>query len=265
VILALIATQEGLPISYELFPGSMYEGHTLIQALTTLKSSYDVNDVIFVADSGLLNQDNLALLESYQLKYIVGARLKNLNTKLQEKLLSPENYSSITDPLNDRCVNVEYKKGQRLIVGFSDKRAKKDKHDRDKAIERLKAKLSKSKNIKSLLTNYGHKKYLEVQGESTLTINEERLAQDTKWDGLHGVITNMHEAEASEVLSQYRNLWQIEDCFRVNKHDLKIRPIYHWTPSRVQAHIAIAYMAFVCVKHLNYRVTLQYGSVQISV
>ncbi len=50
---------------------------------------------------------------------------------------------------------------------------------------------------------------------------------------------------ARAILSQYRGLWQVEDTFRVSKHDLKIRPIYHWTPRRIEAHIAIAFMSLL--------------------
>ena len=60
-----------------------------------------------------------------------------------------------------------------------------------------------------------------------------------------------------ELRSRYRGLWQVEESFRITKHDLKVRPIYHWTPHRVQAHIAIAFMAFACIRHLAYRVALQ--------
>jgi transposase len=57
---------------------------------------------------------------------------------------------------------------------------------------------------------------------------------------------------------QYSNLWQVEESFRITKHDLKIRPIYHWKPSRVKAHLAISFMAYTLVRHLEYRVRLQY-------
>ena len=62
----------------------------------------------------------------------------------------------------------------------------------------------------------------------------------------------------NEIISHYHSLWQIEECFRISKHDLKIRPIYHWTPSRVKAHILICFLSLVCVKHLAYRVKLRF-------
>ena len=61
------------------------------------------------------------------------------------------------------------------------------------------------------------------------------------------VITNLPDTPHQEVLSHYRGLWQVEESFRITKHDLKVRPVYHWTPSRVRAHIVISFMAFACI------------------
>ena len=77
-------------------------------------------------------------------------------------------------------------------------------------------------------------------------------------DGLKGIVTNNIELSNEELIHQYSNLWQVEESFRITKHDLKIRPIYHWKPSRVKAHLAISFMAYTLVRHLEYRVRLQY-------
>ncbi len=65
-----------------------------------------------------------------------------------------------------------------------------------------------------------------------------------------------HPADPRELLRRYRRLWEIETCFRTNRQDLRIRPIYHWKPKRVRAHIAICYMAFCCVQHVRYRLRM---------
>lgn len=62
----------------------------------------------------------------------------------------------------------------------------------------------------------------------------------------------------ADILTQYSNLWQVEQSFRINKQDLKIRPIYHWKPARIKAHLAIAFAAYTLVKHLESMVRLQY-------
>jgi len=108
------------------------------------------------------------------------------------------------------------------------------------------------------MTNYGYKKYLKVEGESSISLNEEKIQADSRWDGLHGVVTNAKDLSNQEILNQYNSLWQVEEAFRVTKHDLKVRPIYHFKPQRVKAHLAISFIAYALVKHLQYRVKLQY-------
>lgn len=268
VVLALFVTENGLPVGYELFPGSTFEGHTLIPVLEKLKVRYQLEDVIFVADRGLLSEENLKLLEEKQFKYIVGARIKNVSKKLQEMILEEGNYKKIDIKWNpnkerkdetpiQRIAAFEEKQGRKLIVHYHSGRAKKDAHDRSKSIEKLYKKLSRSKDPKSLLNNYGYKKYIEVNGEARLSINEDKMKESARWDGLLGIVTNMTESLPEILLMHYRGLWQIEESFRINKHDLKMRPIYHWSPHRVRAHIAISFIAFVCVRYLEYRIAVQ--------
>lgn len=267
VLLALFVTENGLPIGYELFAGSTFEGHTLIPVLEKLKGRYQLEDIIFVADRGLLSEDNLNLLEQKKFKYVVGARIKNVSKEQKEKILNKENYKTIDikwgpnkkqkEKPVQRIASFEAKNNRKLIVHYHSGRAKKDEHDRCRSIENLYKKLSKSKDPKSLLNNYGYKKYIEISGKAKLEINEEKIAESAQWDGLLGVITNIHDNAPENLLSHYRGLWQIEESFRINKHDLKMRPIYHWSPHRVKAHIAISFIAFVCVRYLEYRMTVQ--------
>lgn len=267
VLLALFVTEKGLPVGYELFPGSTFEGHTLIPVLEKLKARYQSDEVIFVADRGLLSEENLVLLEQKKFKYIVGARIKNTTKDLREKILDEKNYKSIDikwnvakkekEPPKQRIAVFDEKHKRQLIVHYHSDRAKKDAYDRSKSIEKLHKKLSKSSNPKALLNSYGYKKYLEVKGEAELGINEEKIKESEQWDGLLGVITNITDSDPETLLKHYRGLWQIEESFRINKHDLKMRPIYHWSPRRVKAHIAISFIAFVCVRYLEYILSIR--------
>lgn len=261
VLLALLVTEQGLPVGYEVFPGASFEGHTLIPALEKLKTRYAIQQVVIIADRGMLNEANLTHLEEHGFHYIVAAKLKGLTKVLQTKVCDKSQYQSLknTEEDDERSVaQFEYDNNRRLMVSWSAKRARKDQHDREKAIEKLTKKLSKHKDPKSLLSNYGYKKYLSIQGKTTLKVNETKIKEDAKWDGLHGVITNIPEITAEQATNHYRGLWRVEECFRVSKHDLKLRPIFHFTPRRVRAHLAIAFMALTCVRHLEYRVALQY-------
>ena len=160
-----------------------------------------------------------------------------------------------------RIATYSYTKKRRLIVTHSTKRAEKDRKDREKSIEKLRQKLEKSKKPESLISNYGYKKYLAVDGDVQVRINEDKLEREALWDGLHGVMTNVREKDmnAEEVLSQYHGLWQVEESFRITKHDLKVRPVFHWSAKRIKAHIAICFVAFSLIRFLQYRIRQKTG------
>ena len=269
VVLALMVTKEGLPIGYKAFAGDTFDGHTLIPSLKILREKYKIDKVVYVADSGMFNKDNLKELEEleeHEFNYIVGARIKNLSESIKKKILNKENYKELD---SDKTVaRFTLDNGRKLIVTYSKKRAKKDKSDREKGIAKLKAKLEKEKSVKSHLSNHGYKKYLQLEEATdkkkkscdiTIVLNEDKIKQDERWDGLKGVVINANSTLSNEeILTQYNNLWQVEESFRITKHDLKIRPIYHWTPNRVKAHLAISFTAYMLIRYLEHRVRLQY-------
>lgn len=258
VLLAMMVTKEGLPIGYQVFEGDVYEGHTVINALKVIKQKRRLGKVIFVADAGMFNRENLQELdelENEKIEYIVGARIKNMPKDLQKKILDRKNYEEIRKGFT--VGEFEYK-GRKVIVSYRQERADKDGHDRDKAIQRLRKKLEKQKNAKAYLSNYGNKKYLKIEGKSSIELDEEKIKNAAKWDGLKGVVSNAQDITNPEILEQYNNLWNVENAFRITKHDLKVRPVFHWKPERVKAHLAISFAAYALVKHLEYRVKLQY-------
>jgi len=271
VVLALMVTKEGLPIGYEAFSGDTFDGHTLIPSLKTLREKYNIDKVVYVADSGMFNSANLKELdelEEYDFNYIVGARIKNLTKSVKEKIINRDNYQELNR--DKEIARFTLDNGRKLIVTYSRKRAKKDKADREKGIKKLKDKLEKEKSVKSHLSNAGYKKYLELESSDkdnkskqscdlTIVLNENKIKEDEKWDGLKGLIINENSTLSNEeILTQYSNLWQVEESFRITKHDLKIRPIYHWTPRRVKAHLVISFTAYMLTRYLEYRVRLQH-------
>lgn len=258
VVLALVTTEEGLPIDYMLFPGDMYEGHTLVEMVKELKSKYSVAKVRLVADRAMFNEKNLEMMESEGIQYVVAAKLKAMSKEMKDRIQEESGYHAgvVMDELH-WIQEIPYEK-RRLIVSYSSARARKDSADRQRLIERL---LKKQKNgkipVKKLIGNRGTSKYIQVN-ESDITVNEKKIEEDAVWDGLHGVVTNAPlDQKAEELLTLYRGLWQIEDAFRLQKHDLKLRPIYHWTPNRIRAHIAICFIAYSLAKQAMYRLKLR--------
>ena len=255
VLLALLVTEEGLPIGYEVFPGSTYEGGTLLSSIENLRKRYQLEKIVFVADSGMMNKKNLELLRTHHIEYIIGARLKSLLKEWKKKVLDRQQYINLEG--EEKVTDIPFGEDQRLIVHFSPKRAIQDAQDRCDAIEKLMEKLHKSTNVKGLISDYGYQKFIQIDSINKVSLNTKAIEEAQRWDGLYGIVTNASSLLIKEVLHQYKELWQVEKSFRITKYDLKTNPIFHWTPKRVRAHLAITFMAFTCVRLLEYRVAIQ--------
>jgi transposase len=242
VVLGLLVSKDGYPLSYSVFNGSQYEGRTMLPIVEDFVQRFALEEFIVVADSGLMNRKNVSMLESGGYKYIIGARIKNEDEDTKQWILSLEK--------RDGKFN-ETKKGDvRLIVGYSQNRAKKDRYNREKGVERLK-KAYKSGNInKENINKRGYNKFLEISDNVKVTINLNKISEDEKWDGLKGYITNTTLPPA-EVYEQYRALWVVERAYRITKGTLEMRPMFHFTPRRIEAHVCICFVAYKVYKELE--------------
>ena len=170
VLLALMVTREGLPISYEVFPGATYEGRSLAPVLQDMQRRHQVERTVCVADRGMLSAENLDAMDKMGNEYVVGARLRNLPSALKEQVLDLDAFGPLEGSQSRRVGEWEHK-GRHLIVVFCPKRARKDAHDRRKAVERLLGMLERSDNPKELLSNHGAKRFIAVEGDARLTVN----------------------------------------------------------------------------------------------
>ena len=258
VVLALMTSTDGLPLGYELFPGNTYEGSTLISAVDTLCKKYKVVGASVIADRGMFTAKNLKALEERGVDFIVSAKLRSMKKALKEKMLSDiENALNCDDDIEVWTGEYEYN-SRRLVVGYSKKRASKDRRDRERLLERVKKKLKNNKvRVADLVKNTGTKKYLKFEKDNreSATLDEEKIRMDERWDGVYGIISSHDKDQVSgvEIFERYKGLWQVEEAFRVNKHDMKMRPIYHWTTKRIKSHILICYMAYALVSTVRHK------------
>lgn len=242
VVLGLLVSKDGYPLSYSLFNGSQYEGRTMLPVVEDFVQRFKLDDFIVVADSGLMNQSNIAMLESGHYKYIVGARIKNENNEIKAWILSQEK--------KDGGFNETAKGQARLIVGYSDNRARKDRHNREKGVKRLEKAYKSGNFTKENINKRGYNKFLEISDNVKIAINKDKITQDQQWDGLKGYLTNTC-LPAQEVCLQYNGLWSIERAFRITKGTLDLRPMFHFTPKRIQAHVCICFVAYKIYKELE--------------
>lgn len=263
VVMALATNTEGFPLGYKLFPGNTGEVGTLLECLELWKTTLPIGEITLVADRAMMSEKNLKTLEDANIKYVIAAKLKKYSKDIKIKIL--KNEGLWIDLNKERHCKQEMilPNNRRLIVTFNEKRAKKDREDRERILEKMRKRLGKSKNPKKLVTNHGYAKFVQADGEVKLSINEEKIAEESNWDGFHGIVTNDTRASAEELLSRYRRLFVIEECFRIQKDDLAVRPIFHWKPERIQAHILICYMSFALVRHAEWRIQVQQKGISI--
>lgn len=243
ILLGLLINSEGFPLTYEIFEGNKFEGHTMLPILETFKHKYELNQLIVVADSGLLSNKNISELEKKNYEYIVGARIKNSTEEIKARLLS----LNLTD---GQCVLIPIGERQKLVVSYSTHRAKKDEHNRRRGLKRLEKAVGSGKLNKKHIINRGYNKYLKLVGQTDICIDYEKFNADAKWDGLKGYLTNT-TLRKDEVIAQYQKLWLIEKAFRISKTDLRIRPIFHYLKRRIESHICISFAALVIYKELE--------------
>lgn len=243
VVLGLLVSAGGYPLAYKIFEGNTYEGHTLMRVLDEFKQEYNLEKLIVVADSAMLSKANIEQLDEGGYRYILGGRIKNEPAHTKKKILSLR-------LRNGKSAVIEKSEGTRLIVSYSTKRAKKDQLKRQEGIQRLTKRMKSGKLTKSNLNKRGYNKFLSLQGEVHVHIDEAKIAEDEQWDGLKGYQTNT-DLSAQEVIDSYSQLWKIEKAFRITKHDLKIRPFYHRLPRRIHAHVCISFAAYKVYKELE--------------
>jgi transposase len=279
VVLALATDEDGLPIGYELFPGNTAEVKTLLACMQRWQQGLKVERVSFVADRALCSKANLAALEAAPWSYVVAMPLRrSLKAAEQAQVLQ----TALAAPCEVEGELVWVREfdwlGRRLIVTYSSKRAHKDRADRQALLQRLSAKLGPSErvdkktgeikpakpNAQKLITNSGYLRYVEqADTGGAFVLDEDRIANDAAWDGLHAIVTNDGASSAKDLLSRYRRLWVIEESFRTLKHGLQVRPIYHFKPERIAAHIGLCYLAFALTRHAQQRIKLAQESMSV--
>ena len=243
IFLGLLVASGGNPIGYEIYEGNISEGHTMIPLIRKLASRFGFDKPIVVADAGLLSKANIEELTKDGYQYIIGARPKSESDKVKEQILS-------LDMKYGDVMEIEKDGGVRIVLSCTERRAKKDAHNRQRGLARLQKKMASGRLTKQNINNRGYNKYLKMEGEVTISINMDKYEADAAWDGIKGYVTNT-TLEKDEVIANYSNLWFIERAFRMNKFDLAVRPIFHRLRNRIEGHICICFTAYTIMLELE--------------
>ncbi len=245
VLFCMMIDKDKNPIGYQVFKGNTYEGHTLPLAIEQLKRKYAIDKVIIVADRGMMNKDNMAAVTGSGYEFIVGDRLKNMSPEVQAPLLNLANYKQEwvygdgDEQVILRYTTLQY--GSKTIIAtYSQKRADKDRHDRERLLAKAQSLLSNPQLLKKKAARH----FIKQTGTDKYQLDTEKVKQNERYDGFLAIATNNTSLSTTDVLEQYKQLFKIEHTFRTFKSHLETRPMFHWTDKRIEGHICLCYIAY---------------------
>lgn len=250
IVIGLITTRSGFPIMHEVFEGNTFEGHTMLAIVYRFQERVGKIKPVIVADAAMLSKANMQQLEAEGYRYIVGARLAKTAARFIDQI-----HTALprTDKAIRRFSYDDVVKNATMICEFSDTRYKKDKRDFDKQVKRALVLLERNEPGRRA-------KFIKKSKEKDkpFIFDTDLQAKTEKLLGIKGYVTNITEKElpSSEVIGYYRDLWHVEQAFRMSKSDLQARPIFHRTQEAIRAHILICFMALMMGKYLEIKTEL---------
>jgi transposase len=235
IIIGLLVTQSGLPLSYNVFAGNTFEGKTMLPVVEGFISKHPQTKPIVVADAAMLDEERLADLRGKHISYIVGARLANANLSLVKQI------QGSLKGVNGAVARVPSKHGE-LICDFSTNRYKRELIDLNRLIQ-------KAEELKKIELN-------------TALIEKRKLLL-----GIKGYCTDLSEDQLSsqQVIDRYHHLWRVEQSFRMSKFDLEARPIYHQKEDAIQSHVLICFVALIIEKYLELNTKMSLRNIRLLV
>lgn len=265
VVMGLLVDSEGIPFGYELFKGNIAEVSTMLDVVEGFKKRYQLNNVTIIADAGLNQLINLEALEKAGFKYIVGyPPYVKLNRKEQDSLLEEDGWESydcgedswrikrMPLPINKRV----YPKGEQsrkiqleanCIATFSLSRYKHDLDELRKKTTRAKELVRKGAKAVQTANRSVYKSFIESELQE-VQFNETLYNKRLKWCGYTALLTNVKEQDPSIIYALLRQLWRIEDNFRVLKTAIEARPEYVWTAKHIRGHFVLCYISLVLTR-----------------
>ena len=283
VCIGLVVTPEGLPLAYEVFDGNRSDKTTVEEIVEAMRSKYGHERRVWVMDRGMVTDGNLKMLRQCGASYLVGAPKSML--KDFERQLLEEDWEQVEADVEVKLCQSPDGARETFVLCRSPGRREKERAMRqrqieglEKGLERLKARTQAptralrdrdkaNRRLGRLFQRYSRAARLyHVQVRETADPDHKsgkRLALDVTvrenlrdWveqtDGYYLLRTNLQGWDARTLWRTYIGLTQIEDCFRVTKHDLGLRPIFHHRQDRTQAHILVCFLSLVMWRTLEH-------------
>ena len=306
--MGLLMDSSGIPIAYNLFPGNESEKLTLAPEIAKLKDKFKFKRTIVVADRGLNCSDNIIRISGTSLEmsknmngYIYGQSVRGADEEFKNWVLSGDYKVDTINNEDDEKIKFVHKSriypkkmyiarddlgttkngnkkkqsimiDQKQMVYYSEKYAKKQKHDREMMINKAKD-LVKYPNKYNKATSYGAANYVknlifssstgEIISSNNLSIDEEKIKNEEKFDGYYSIVTSEENLPDLEIRNIYRGLSKIEDTFKVTKSLLNARPVFVWTNEHIEAHFLTCFISLYITRLLENKLSYKYSAQKI--
>jgi len=255
MVVGAIIDDNGKPVCCEMWPGNTTDVKTLIPVTDRIRNRFNVGQFCIVADRGMISNNTMAELDGNNIPYILGARMRRVN-EIKRAVLSragryrevyPEGrLSKDPSPLKVKEVIIE---GNRYIVCFNRRQARKDALDRQAITDSLQDKIQK--DPKALIGNKGYRKYLKIDRDH-IAIDQTKIEADARFDG-KWVLKTTTDLPPEQVALKYKELWQVEHVFRDMKSILETRPVFHQKDETIRGHVFCSFLALTLRKELQQR------------
>jgi transposase len=260
MVVGAVLDGNGRPISCELWPGNTADVTTLIPIVDRLLQRFHIRHVCIVADRGMISKDTIADLEQQGWPYILGVRMRK-QVEVRDQVLSDKGRFRVvhgsrqksTDPAPLKVKDV-YIEDRRYVVCVNAEEVESDRLKRETIVAALREQLHKGD--KSLVGNQGYRQYLKVEGEGHFAVDEAKLKEEARFDGVWVLRTNT-ELSAEAVAQQYKKLWLVEHWFRSCKTLMATRPIYHHCDDTIRGHVFCSFLALLLRHELQSRLQEQ--------
>ena len=274
VVIALVVSRQGMPLGYEQFAGNRADVTTVQEIVEKIEAQYGKAERIWVMDRGMVSEKNVTFLQSGDRRYIVGTPRGQLR-QFQEELTRDDGWQTLMEGLSVKLITPAGGQESFLLCRSLARRVK-EKAMRQRFAERIAAGLTKltaactgekkrrpsqvERRIGALLSKNSRARSLfqvqvGIRADGGASVQWERLQKPATWadvkDGCYILRTNIPGGNAEDVWRSYIQLTEAEAAFRIQKGDLRLRPVWHQTGQRVASHILVCFLAYVLWKTLG--------------
>jgi len=264
ITIGLLTDATGFPLALQAFEGNKAETATMLPTITAFMKAHQLPDVTVVADAGMLSEANREALEDAGLSYIIGARIPQVpwqvlawrkahaSTVIGEDGASKERVEQIPD--GNVFTQPWPATEKQRAAGRRDKtifyRYKAD--SARKTLRGIDAQVAKAERAVEGNTPIKRNRFVRLTGGER-SVNRELEDKARALAGLKGYITNLPDPDPKQVIEAYHQLWRIEKTFRMSKHDLQARPIYHHKRASIDAHLNVVFAALAVTRYIEAR------------